>query len=429
MNFEKFCLELKLSAAESETIYPGFAASAAEFSGGDKLEVLSQAYLDEILPKIGFDADDERRLRDFADHLRTDPVGGLMFFHAFRTLFVGETPQALKNFPEFKAAFGKDAGTFYLLLGCAVFAPARESYRRAGLPLENLRLVGRKIKTTDELNRLAFGEPGYYRHAIYWLRNYVDLSVVPVGRFEFRHSNAAKYNLVVLRRRADGRIVALTGRTTLGFLPDGDIAPVTDPRCTAAGALIDDCDYVIGAALDPDSGKRLGTVKLLKSEWEYAVAPTDPILEWHIPGGGGMTPELTRASLKAGFEFFDRYFPALPRAKAIMCSSWIFWKRYEELRPQANPALAMRECSAFARPGRSWSGFYFLFGADTPEELPAPPRGDTSLQRTMLKLLAENGPASLGSGGVFILREHLDRWGTAPYRNALRVTDLARYFI
>ena len=428
MDFEAFRQTLKLSAAEAETVYPGFAESAATLPAAG-LEVLSPEYLKTVFPHIGFDAEEEEKLLAFAGRLDADRAWRLMFHHAFRTLFVGENPQALKNFPEFRAAFGSDAGVFYLLLGCAVFSPARESYLRAGLPLENLRLVGRKIRTTDELNRLAFGDPGYYRHAIYWLRNYVDLSVVPVGRFEFRHSSAAKYNLVVLRRRADGRIVALTGRTTLGFLPDGDIAPVTDPRCIAAGALIDEPEFVIGAALDPASGKRLGTVKLSKSEWEYAIAPTDPILEWHIPGGGGMTPEITRASLEAGFEFFDRYFPELPRAKAIMCSSWIFWQRYEELRPQANPALAMRECSAFARPGRSWSGFYFLFGANKPEELPAPPRGETSLQRTVLKLLAENGPASLGNGGVFILREHLDRWGTSPYRNALRVDDIARYLI
>ncbi len=428
MDFEQLRLKLKLSAAEAETVYPGFAESAATLPEAG-LEVLSQEYLKKVFPHIGLSVEEEKKLLAFARRLDAAPAWRLMFHHAFRTLFVGENPQALKNFPEFGSAFCSDAGAFYLLLGCAVFSPARESYRRAGLPLENLRLVGRKIRTTDELNQLAFGELGYYRHAIYWLRNYVDLSVVPVGRFEFRHSSAAKYNLVVLRRRADGRIVALTGRTALGFLPDGDIAPVTDPRCITSGALIDDCDHVIGAALDPASGKRLGTVRLSKAEWEYAVAPTDPVLEWHIPGGGGMTPELTRSSLKAGLEFFDRYFPALPRAKAIMCSSWIFWKRYEELRPLANPALAMRECSAFARPGRSWSGFYFLFGANKPEELPEPPRGDTSLQRTMLKLLAENGPASLGSGGVFILREHLDLWGSSPYRNALRVDDLARYFI
>ena len=406
MDFEEFRLIFKLSAAEAEAVYPGFAESAATLPQVG-LEVLSQEYLKTVFPYIGFNAAEEEKLLAFAARLDAIPAWRLMFYHAYRTLFVGENPQALKNFPEFKAVFGNDAGMFYLLLAFAVFSPARESYRRAGLPLENLRLVGRKIRTTDELNRLAFGEPGYYRHAIYWLRNYVDLSVVPVGRFEFRHGSAAKYNLVVMRRRADGRIVALTGRTALGFLPNGDIAQVTDPRCTASGALIEDEKFVLGAALGPD----------------------DPILEWHIPGGGGMTPEVTCASLKAGFEFFDRYFPSLPRAKAIMCSSWIFWKRYEELRPQANPALAMRECSAFARPGRSWSGFYFLFGANTPDELPAPPRGDTSLQKTMLKLLAENGPASLGSGGVFILREHLDLWGTSLYRNALHVNDIARYLI
>ena len=428
MDFEEFRLTLKLSAAEAEAVYPGFAASAAAFPDAG-LEVLSAAYLKTVFPHIGFSAEDEEKLLAFAGRIDADPAWRMMFFHAFRILYESESCKTLGNFPEFEAQLGEDAGLFYLLLACAVFAPARESYRRAGLPLENLMLAVRKIRTTNELNRLAFGCPGYYRKVIYWLRNYVDLSVVPVGRFEFRYSTAATYNLVVLRRRADGRIVGLTGRTSCGFLPDGDIAPVTDPRCVATGALIDDCDFVIGAALDPASGKRLGTVKLLKSEWEYAVAPTDPILEWHIPGGGGMTPDITRASLEAGFEFFDRYFPALPRAKAIMCSSWIFWQRYEELRPQANPALAMRECSAFARPGRNWSGFYFLFGADTPDELPDPPRGDTSLQKTMLKLLAGNGPASLGSGGVFILREHRDLWGSSPYRNALRVDDLARYLI
>lgn len=427
MDFEHFRRALKLSDAEAEKVYQGFAASEAAFPA--ELEVLAPSYLDAVLPHIGLCSGDEEKLRIFAGVVSSDPALARMFFHAFRTLYASGTPKALAEFPEFKSLFGQDAGLFYLLLACAVFAPARESYRRAGLPLENLWLIGRKILSTDQLNHVAFGCPGYYKKVIYWLKNYVDLSVVPVGRFEFRHSSAAKYNVVVMRRRSDGRIVALTGRTALGFLPDGDIAPVTDPRCTASGALIEDEKFVLGAALDPATGRRIGTVKLDKSEWEYAVAPDDPILEWHIPGGGGMTPEVTCASLKAGFVFFDRYFPALPRAKAIMCSSWIFWKRYEELRPQANPALAMRECSAFARPGHTWSGFYFLFGANTPDELPTPPRGDTSLQRTMLTILAGNGPASLGSGGAFILREHLDLWGSSPYRNALRVGDIANYLL
>ena len=427
MNFDAFSRTLHLSEAEAERIYPGFAASAREFAAVKEQETLTTGYFDMVLPWIGLEKEDESALRRFAARVKGDPVAGLLFCHARHTLFKGNELKAICSWPDFQAYFGAEHQLFYLLLSCSVFAPTLRSYRRAGLPEYPVRSIGRKIRGSNWINAQAFGVPGYDRGALYWLRHYVDLKVIPVGRFEFRHGKAEIYGVEVYRRRKDSVLMTLFGPAPCGFRQDGSACPIDDPEAVTTGGSIKTENCVIGHALAPDTGRNMGVVKLSMSEWEPVITASTPVLEWHIPGGGGMTPEITRASLGEGFEFFDRYFPDLPSPVAVMCSSWAFWHRYEELRPQANPALVMRECCEFNRPLRNYSGFNFIFGAKSPDDLPGPPRRDTSIRRTMLDILDSCG--YLSSGGVYILREDLDKWGTAPYRTFRRCRDWRRYLV
>jgi len=429
MDFGTFCRQLELDDRDAESVFPGFGESARLFGGAERNE-LTDTYLDRVLPYVGLEQEDELALRRFAARIRKAPVEELLFFHAERTLFFGAEPKAICSWPDFRSRFGNERHLFYLLLSCAVFAHAEKNFRAAGIPEENLSLIGRKIRGSSWINKEAFGVPGYDRKAIYWLQHYVTLSVIPVGRFEFRLGAAKTYGIEVFRRRSDGAILALAagnGGRPYGFRADGEACPPDAPDAVSSGALIKTAHFVIGNALDAATGKSLGVVKLPLAEWDEVLTAQTPVLEWHIPGGGGMTPDVTWRSLKAGVEFFERHFPDRPSPAAVMCSSWAFWRRYEELRPQANPALAMRECYEFGRPVRNFSGFYFIFGANSPAELPGEPRRDTSIRRTMLDILEREG--SLGIGGVFILKEDLDKWGRAPYRNELRCRDWRNYLI
>ena len=325
MNFDAFCRALRLNEAEAERIYPGFDASAREFAAAKGQETLTPEYLDMVLPWIGFEKADEIALRSLAERIQNDPVAALLFFHAQRTLFEGEELKAICSWPDFRAYLGAEHQLFYLLLSCAVFAPTLRNYRRAGLPEHPVRSIGRKIFGSNWINVQAFGVPGYDRGALYWLRHYVDLKVIPVGRFEFRHGKAATYGVEVYRRRKDGVLMTLFGPAPCGFRSDGSACPADDPEAVTTGGVIRTGSCVIGHALAPDTGYSMGVVKLPLDEWEAIITASTPVLEWHIPGGGGMTPEITRASLEEGLEFFDRHFPALPSPVAVMCSSWAFW--------------------------------------------------------------------------------------------------------
>ena len=427
MDFNLFCRTLRLNASEAECLYSGFESSERDFTANAVQKPLTAEYLDMVLPWIQLPVEDETALRRFAERVKTDPVAALLFFHAGRTLFEGKELKAICAWPDFTEYFGAEHQLFYLLLSCAVFAPALRSYRRAGLPEYPIRSIGRKILGSSWSNSQAFGVPGYDKGALYWLRHYVDLKVIPVGRFEFRHGRAETYGIEVYRRRSDRVLLALFGPAPCGFRRDGSACPLGDPEAVSSGALIKTETFVIGHALAPSTGSSMGVVKLALNEWEPIITASTPILEWHIPGGGGMTPEITRSSLADGLALFDRYFPSLPSPAAIMCSSWAFWHRYEELRPQANPALVMRECYEFDRPLRNYSGFYFIFGAKTPSDLPGAPRRDTSIRRTMLDILAERG--YLSNGGLFILREDIAKWGKATYRNERCCRDWRRYLV
>jgi hypothetical protein len=149
-----------------------------------------------------------------------------------------------------------------------------------------------------------------------------------------------------------------------------------------------------------------------KSEWEAVLRLGDPLLDMHIPGGGGMTPEAAYESFAFAFRFFHQYF-ADRFAPAIICRSWIFNTQFEEMLPESNLAALMRKCYLFPCPSSGKDGFYFLFGREY-ENLSEAPH-DTAYRRAMLSVL-ERGDR-LRTGGMLFLEEDLNNYAAETYRS------------
>ena len=168
-----------------------------------------------------------------------------------------------------------------------------------------------------------------------------------------------------------------------------------------------------GIPINPATGRAEPGQRETLDLAEYA--PVLSAHEWvpslHIPGGGGMTPELAQKSLRQAVEFFRRYFHK--ELRAICCESWILNPDWMAELPGSNLARFMKEVYLTPMPEVDRAGLFFVYGRSDGElsEYPA----DNSLRRAFRRLIDAGRPLRLG--GMFILTADLDRFGTGTYRN------------
>jgi hypothetical protein len=155
-------------------------------------------------------------------------------------------------------------------------------------------------------------------------------------------------------------------------------------------------------------------VSFLLAQWEKILGPGDFAPGVHIPGGGRMSLDVCGKSLKQADDFYRKYFPE-KKVKAFVCVSWIFNTQFESELPESNIANLMRQVYLFPCRSNGKDGGFFIFGKDSGDISRYPT--DNSVRNAMLNIL--DSGRRLRSGGMFILPEHLDRFGEEYYRNNL----------
>jgi hypothetical protein len=176
--------------------------------------------------------------------------------------------------------------------------------------------------------------------------------------------------------------------------------------------LVIEEEQVTGYPISPAGVAIYREVQLPLDRWQRVLAKGDPVIEVHIPFGGGMTPERCADSMRQALEFFPRYF--LERVfVGFTCGSWILNPDLAELySPTSNMVLWQRELYLFPWPSNGKAGLFFLFGEDDVDTATAP--RDTSIRRAVLDHLAAGRP--LRNGGMFLLTEDFPHFGTQYYR-------------
>ena len=166
-------------------------------------------------------------------------------------------------------------------------------------------------------------------------------------------------------------------------------------------------------------GKADEEVTLPAAEWEQVLAPGDPVLNLHIPGGSAMSHAACGESFQQAMAFFPKHYPDY-HYRAFVCSSWILntWLA-EVLPPTSNLARFQREVYLF--PTGVWlpSMYDRVFGRQELPEDPSELPRDTGLQRAIVEALESGTGPGTGGGGCFRLPEDF-AWGGEVYREGNR---------
>lgn len=305
----------------------------------------------------------------------------------------------------------RQCGLFQLLLALAALPRIEGAYRELGLPPEYAAGPARWIGGTIAIYAAAHdGNPGHDLRQIHWLKCYMEKRLFRVGRFEFMIQGAPEWLPAIYRSRETGRTIAFC-RT--GWQLDRSGFRVRRGATGEYTARFDElANRVTGIPIDPATGRaevhRTETIDT--GEYAPVLSAHDWVPGIHIPGGGGMTPEATKASLVQAVEFFRTFFRR--EIRAFCCESWILNPDWLTELPGSHLARFMEELYLTPVPECDRAGLFFVFGRDDGD--PAAYPADNSLRRAFRRLIDAGRP--LRAGGMFLLTADLERFGTGSGR-------------
>lgn len=301
------------------------------------------------------------------------------------------------------------AGLFSLMSAMASLPRIAETYARLGLDGSYVRGTAKWISGTTSIYAAAHhGIPGTDFRQHRWLKLSIDGCLFRIGRFEFLIHTTPDWVPALYRDRFSGRIEA--------FCRDGWRIDENGFRCNEGGMAVtlDQAGLAVtGTPVDPETGRALpGVRKTINLRFfEPFLSPHEWVPSVHIPGGGGMTPEVAGESLREAARFFRKQFHK--EIQLFVCESWILNPAWLELLPDSNLSKFMREVFLFPGPPEDASGLFFVFGRDDGDFSTYP--ADNSLRRAFHRLHESGG--TFRSGGMLVPVDGLERWGESLYRS------------
>ena len=134
-----------------------------------------------------------------------------------------------------------------------------------------------------------------------------------------------------------------------------------------------------------------GTSELSDADYECILGKGSPVLDVHIPSGGGLTVEALHDSFARARAFFFPRYPVAPPVAAV-CFSWMFTRdTFAIMEPSANLPRVLRELQLFPTDPAENAGPGHVFMQEIPFALATAPR-DSSLQRAILAWLEAGNP-------------------------------------
>jgi len=375
-------------------------------------EFVADACRDILLPAEVLD-----KAVEVSRRIAADSTLRALAWHYHHCLFLsnGYPLGNLNRWPSLTGVLGDDAGMFYFILVLSGLPGMRSVYEERSIPAEIARDTLSQVKFAMTEHRQRHGNWGLTAHNVRWFTNHLYGDLYCLGRLQFQFG-FFHYKLRAFRHRTSGVVVALS-EGGIRYLDDGQLDG-RDRFHDATGAWTSQLtfadDEITGHPIAPGGSVLRQRVQLPKAEWQEVLAPGDPVLNIHIPGGGPMDYDLCGESFRAAMDFFPRHFPDKPFL-GFCCGSWLLDSQLEELLPAtSNIVRFQREVYLFPTLSDDMCLPKTVFGS-VPDDLTSAPR-DTALQRAVLDRLAAGPPLRAKAGGCFILPGDLD-WGSQFYRS------------
>ncbi|MCX7010971.1 MAG: acyltransferase domain-containing protein [Candidatus Sumerlaeota bacterium] len=354
---------------------------------------------------------------EFSRAIARTPGLALLFWHCHRLVYVAhEYPQRhFTRWPLF-SRLGKDAGAFYLLLALSIVPSIRLLHQARGIPESVSRASLFDVAlNVRRFSRVRPGLTGILPRGLHWFRRHAGGGLLRIDRLEYIIT-PFQGTVTVLRHRRSGATLALS-QAGIAYQADGlrPVVPLPGGAVPAGGFVsqyAETEEHISGNPVLPVGVVLRDPLALVKSAWEKRLSPGAPVLEMHIPEGGGMGLDVCFNSMRQAIDFFRRYFPDQPFTSIAM-QSWILSPDWERIyRPDANFVQLQREVYLYPLPNDG-KVLYFIFDRDDVDLKTA--LRDTSLRRAILDHLGRGG--ILRNGGMVFLVDDIERFGTQQYRN------------
>jgi len=394
----------------SELLAPHWQESMASLRD-EPPRFLSRTGIQEICRYSGLSAEAESLLCETAETVRENPALLRLAWHCSRLAFehLDYGADELGQWPELDHVLPERSGLFYLLIALDMAPRTRARHQELGVAEEITRASCANLRVHAERHTLATGRWGTLPRLLFWLRYHTMGELFRLGRFQFM-IRPFRGQLNAYRHRDTAAIVALAN-DGVRYSQEGWVLRGED---TWAASFHEDDGHITGNPVSPLGHATQEQVRLDRREWQLVLRTGDPLIEMHIPPGGGMTLERCIDSMHLATEFFPRHFPDRS-FKGFCCTSWVFNPRFSTiLAPDANIRLFEQEVYLHPVPSGRRDGLSFIFGTDDVD--PATAARDTSIRRLMLEEIEAGRP--LMTGGMFVLTEDLEHFGTQVYRRS-----------
>jgi hypothetical protein len=382
----------------------------------DSLAFLHPDAIRAALTDCGFEPTHAPALVSVANRIASDPALSCLAGHCAWRVYEGPADGFwVSGFPTLATALGDEAGLFYLLLGLAFAPRVREHHRRLAIPEQVTQDTLRQPHCFAlNYSRAYGGRLGVFKSQLGWLRLYTREKYFRIGRLEFWYKSYGG-GVLAYRHRSTGEVIALAPDQAKfdaqGFIPREQDLPIRPVAWVAA--LSESTETVTGTPITPRGVGLPQPVTLPLQTWECVLAPGTPVLDVHIPAGGGLTPEACTEAMRRAASFFATQFPDEPPAASFVCNSWIYNPGLEDFLPaDSNLVRHLRDVYLYPLPSGGTEGLWFIFLRDPIDPATAP--RETSLQRAVLDYLAKGN--TWRSSGMFFLTADLAHLGHEHYR-------------
>ncbi len=343
---------------------------------------------------------------------RNEPAVAVIARLIFRIVFLSSQDSPVRWAWQPLDQYLKDnAGPMYLLIAAGWAPVMRKMHKEISIPEEVTRATCYQLRAYCDNHITGTGKCGIYPNQLSWMHYYFnpEQPFIRLGRFEFRwllHYTDCH----VYRNKATGKLVifAIPG---LQFDVNGfavENRPDSPERAfTSFFEKDEEKGIVSGNTVDEFGCTSKEATVLNVSEYDLMIGRGMPVLEMHIPNGGGMTSDEAEKSFRYAKNFFRELYANRPERipVAIVCSSWIFNPNLPEiLSPESNLVRLLKRVHPVPRSSSRTDGLWFIFRHEGAFDLLKVPR-KTSLQRAVTDFIAKGGRWRVG--GMFLLMDEI----------------------